>query len=155
QPPNLAPLPEAERAAIARALSKKPEDRFSTCMALVQSLERAGTARPAATPAAATPSIMDGGQSADAGAATQLTFATKCTSCAYSGRVPNKLRGRPVKCRQCGTVFTAEPMPEMRPPPAALNPPRPGPQTPPLTRTPPPLHARPAGGTPARIQDTQ
>ncbi len=37
-PPNLSPLPHADRPAIAKALSKKPENRHATCMALVDAL---------------------------------------------------------------------------------------------------------------------
>jgi len=39
--PDLTPLPACEQAPIARALSKKPEDRFPTCTQLVQALRRA------------------------------------------------------------------------------------------------------------------
>src|SRR6516162_9385720 len=41
--PNLTPLPKEDRAAIGRSLSKKPEERFPTCAALVQALRAAGT----------------------------------------------------------------------------------------------------------------
>ena len=41
--PNLAPLPPADRPAIGRALSKKPEDRFPSCMHLVKALYQAGS----------------------------------------------------------------------------------------------------------------
>ncbi len=37
-PPNLSPLPHADRPAIAKALSKKPENRHATCMAFVDAL---------------------------------------------------------------------------------------------------------------------
>src|SRR4029079_4363285 len=33
--PDLKPLPECDRAAVGRALSKKPDDRFPTCTALL------------------------------------------------------------------------------------------------------------------------
>ncbi len=37
--PNLKPLPEGDRSAVARALSKDPKKRFPTCMAFVQALQ--------------------------------------------------------------------------------------------------------------------
>lgn len=40
--PNLAPLPPSDRAAVGRALSKKPEDRFPTCLQFVRNLRQAG-----------------------------------------------------------------------------------------------------------------
>jgi len=39
--PNLTPLPPADRAAVGRSLSKKPEDRFPSCMHFVKALEAA------------------------------------------------------------------------------------------------------------------
>jgi eukaryotic-like serine/threonine-protein kinase len=54
-PPDVAPLPEADRPVIAKALSKKPDDRFATCADLIQALANAGTApTPSATPSAVT-----------------------------------------------------------------------------------------------------
>src|SRR5581483_4876589 len=52
--PNLTPLPENDRPVIARALSKNPDDRFPSCMEMVQALKRAGTGQ-AAAPVAAIP----------------------------------------------------------------------------------------------------
>jgi serine/threonine protein kinase len=40
--PNLVPLPPSDRAAVGRALSKKPEDRFPTCLQFVKNLRQAG-----------------------------------------------------------------------------------------------------------------
>ncbi len=42
-PPRLGALPESDRAAIARALEKSPDDRFVSCRQLVDSLIEAGT----------------------------------------------------------------------------------------------------------------
>ncbi len=160
QQPNLEALPEADRVAIGRSLSKKPEERFPTCSEMVLALKRSG--RPATTPLAPTPNVMEG---AAASPAAQLTFMTKCASCGFGGRVPNKFQGRPVKCRNCGTVFTATAVPEPKPtppPPSAGNTPRPGPQTPaspPKTPTAvrPPSPAPPTPPTlpPQRLRDTQ
>src|SRR5438270_865131 len=40
--PNLGPLPPSDRGPVARALSKKPEDRFPSCIQFVQALLAAG-----------------------------------------------------------------------------------------------------------------
>jgi serine/threonine protein kinase len=48
KPPDLSMLPEAERAAVARALSKKPEERWPTCRAFVDELGWAAPAVPVA-----------------------------------------------------------------------------------------------------------
>ena len=65
QPPDLTPLPEGDRAAIGRALSKKPDDRFPSCMELVQQLLSAGAGgtvtRSVAPPSAAGASTPPGG----------------------------------------------------------------------------------------------
>src|SRR3954451_25267520 len=44
-PPDLGPLPAADRPAVARALAKDPADRFPTCLEFIQQLREA-TARP-------------------------------------------------------------------------------------------------------------
>src|SRR5439155_21823892 len=44
--PDLNPLPAADRPAIARALSKEPDSRFPSCVALVQQLYAATSALP-------------------------------------------------------------------------------------------------------------
>jgi hypothetical protein len=40
--PNVAPLPPADRGAVSRALSKRPEDRFPTCLQFVRALQQSG-----------------------------------------------------------------------------------------------------------------
>ncbi|MBO0697201.1 MAG: serine/threonine protein kinase, partial [Zavarzinella sp.] len=47
EPPNLSPLPATDRAPVARALSKKPEDRFPTCLQFIRALMQAGCDLPA------------------------------------------------------------------------------------------------------------
>ena len=47
EPPNLGPLPPADRAAVARALSKKPEDRFPSCLQFIRAIQQAGAETPA------------------------------------------------------------------------------------------------------------
>ena len=61
EPPNLGPLPPADRPAVARALAKKPEDRFPTCLQFVRALQHAG----AETPGPA--SAVDAGEPVAAG----------------------------------------------------------------------------------------
>ncbi len=50
--PDLSMLPEAERPAVARALSKRPEDRWPNCGAFAEAVERAGAALEVADTAA-------------------------------------------------------------------------------------------------------
>src|SRR5205085_2759377 len=56
-PPDLTPLPEADRATVARALAKKPDDRFPSCMAFINALR----------PATASAPVIDFGDLADIG----------------------------------------------------------------------------------------
>src|SRR5262245_1391770 len=46
--PDLSPVPEADRPALARALSKEPDQRFPTCRDLIRALRAASEPRPAA-----------------------------------------------------------------------------------------------------------
>jgi serine/threonine protein kinase len=48
--PELASLPPADRAIIARALNKKPDDRWPTCTEMVRALKLSGLPAPAVTP---------------------------------------------------------------------------------------------------------
>jgi hypothetical protein len=48
--PNLDPLPDAEKQVLLRALAKKPEKRFPSCLAFVQALEEAVKAPPPVPP---------------------------------------------------------------------------------------------------------
>jgi eukaryotic-like serine/threonine-protein kinase len=61
--PNLSSLPEADRPAIARALSKNPDDRFPTCLELVRAL-RAATGTAAANRTHTIPKSQPGTSSA-------------------------------------------------------------------------------------------
>src|SRR5205823_12837201 len=54
--PNLAPLPECDRPAVAAALSKKPEDRFPLCQDFVRELIMANYTGPRSQSGAARPS---------------------------------------------------------------------------------------------------
>ena len=62
--PELGSLPEADRAVIARALAKKPDDRWPTCSELVRSLKLSGLNAPPATPSPGTPTTPPPGDSA-------------------------------------------------------------------------------------------
>ncbi|HEY1381071.1 MAG TPA: tubulin-like doman-containing protein [Gemmataceae bacterium] len=57
-PPELSPLPEADRPVVGRALAKKPEDRFPSCLAFISAL------RP---PMSASVAAIDLGELADVG----------------------------------------------------------------------------------------
>jgi serine/threonine protein kinase len=50
EPPNLGPLPPADRPVVARALAKKPEDRFPSCLQFIRSIMSAGAETPAPPP---------------------------------------------------------------------------------------------------------
>jgi serine/threonine protein kinase len=47
EPPNLGPLPPADRSVVGRALAKKAEDRFPSCLQFVRALQAAGAETPA------------------------------------------------------------------------------------------------------------
>jgi len=48
--PDLHPLPPADKPIIGRALSKKPEDRWPTCMDMIRAIKLSGLASPPSTP---------------------------------------------------------------------------------------------------------
>jgi len=133
QPPDLAPLQPGDREAIGKALAKKPDQRYPTCAALVQALRVAGQAaaptRPAPAaaspvkPLAGAPSLLEGGP---ASGVYHLTFASRCPACGCTGRVPQKFKGKPVKCRDCARIFSAEPV-ASAPPQQPAGPARPAP----------------------------
>ncbi len=52
RPPDVSMLPEAERPAVARALAKKPEERWPSCRAFAEALAEAGKQAPPVPPAA-------------------------------------------------------------------------------------------------------
>src|SRR5581483_8860140 len=53
--PDLNSLPAADQPVIARALSKKPDDRWPTCAEMVRELKLGGVPRPPTTPAMTPP----------------------------------------------------------------------------------------------------
>ena len=63
QEPDLAPLPEAEQQVLLKALAKKPEDRYPTCLAFVKALAQAAGLAPAVggTPAPSASEVSAGG----------------------------------------------------------------------------------------------
>jgi hypothetical protein len=58
--PDLSGLPDAEQRVILKALSKEPEDRYPSCLALVRALEQAATALPRFVAAAGAPAHPTG-----------------------------------------------------------------------------------------------
>jgi serine/threonine protein kinase len=56
--PDLSPLPETDRGPIARALAKKPDDRFPTCTDLIQALRLSRGAAPGFGAAAPKPAVV-------------------------------------------------------------------------------------------------
>jgi serine/threonine protein kinase len=164
-PPNLAPLPASDREVIGRALAKKPDERFPSCTDLVLALCRSSLASPppstkapavpAEQPAAAAPSTLQGTPPGGASGFYQLTFPAKCSGCGYMGRVPKTFKGRPVKCRECGAVFTANPvadtpLPSNLPSPTPATTDTPAPQKASLP-TPPPKPAAPSAPKPPPV----
>ncbi len=118
-PPDLTPLPPGDRAAVRRALAKDPQQRFPSCGALIDALRgdrarllRAAGVKPAAPPerrtAVARPHAPNTGLLLEKPATAQrpgMVLAVRCPSCGFTGQVPLKFQGRPVKCRACGQVF--------------------------------------------------
>src|SRR4051812_38593662 len=60
-PPDLTPLPECDRAAVGRALSKKPEERFPSCTAFIAALRAPAATGPADPQAGTLPSVTTRG----------------------------------------------------------------------------------------------
>jgi serine/threonine protein kinase len=124
QPPDLTPLPPGDRPAVRRALAKEPEQRFPSCEAFVNILH-GGPHRPmavaglkpsallsAAAPTAQRLTAVARPHAPATGLSSQGTtpkpasvLAVRCPSCGFTGQVPMKFQGRPVKCRACGQAF--------------------------------------------------
>jgi predicted Zn finger-like uncharacterized protein len=101
---NLCPtLPASVVAAVQRGLARDPEHRFATCLAFARAVL---TASPAA------PSAPEPGE------------ATACPKCGAVFHLPERVRGKKVRCRKCQTVFAAPPGG-----PAAASKPLPGEET--------------------------
>jgi formylglycine-generating enzyme required for sulfatase activity len=96
-PPDLIMLPEAERPAVARALSKKPEERWPSCKALVEALTAAGRA----APLSAAPLISMACPPRTPVDAPRLA----CPSCGAELKLPADSRGERVYCSACRQDF--------------------------------------------------
>jgi serine/threonine protein kinase len=124
QPPDVSPLPPGDRAAIARALAKMPNDRFPTCLELVRALRVGNPAAAAAFPAMAPPKgpavkqpVQEIGlpeeiglspleeERPEAAPTFSVVVDTRCPSCGHKGTVPEKFLGKTVKCRKCAKLF--------------------------------------------------
>jgi serine/threonine protein kinase len=114
-PPNVAPLPAADQPIIARALSKKPKERFPNCLEMVKALRQTSASTTTKTDGPATvPNKL---------AETTELIEVSCTHCQRRGRVPRSVQGKAVKCPGCGKSFTVpEPPPLDIPDEVGLSP---------------------------------
>ncbi len=103
-PPNTAPLPRGDQEAIARALAKRPRDRWPSCMEMVAALKKATAGEPAIKTARLTAHGVKLTESL-----TPTTSNTRvdivCPDCQRKGQVPAAFQGRQVKCPGCGKPF--------------------------------------------------
>jgi serine/threonine protein kinase len=103
--PNLVPLPQTDRPVLARALAKKPEQRFPSSRDLVEAL-RAATASTVTNHANGPFS-----NSTEAPTSSDTVVETACPGCGFKGRAPIGCAGRTLACRNCGRKFMV-PAPE-------------------------------------------
>jgi serine/threonine protein kinase len=135
KPPDLTSLPPGDRPVVGRALAKEPDERFPSCGTFVSELRRANPPllrrgerrKAAAEPARRT--VLARPQAPKTMLATDLLarspqpsemLAVRCPNCGFTGEVPLKFQGRPVKCRSCRKVFPAAAFTDVaKPTPAA------------------------------------
>jgi len=108
--PNVAPLPRADQDIIARALAKKPRERWPTCTDLVKALRSSDSSAPTRSdvltapviklPEALTPHSALTAQSGSA------VVAVACPNCHARGKAPLAFQGKAVTCKQCKKPFT-------------------------------------------------
>jgi predicted Zn finger-like uncharacterized protein len=96
-PPDLAMLPEAERPAVARALAKKPDERWPSCKAFVEALAAAGGAAPL-TPPPPSPVVEPPRTPTEA-------LRVACPSCGAKLKVRAESWGKRVRCSACQQSF--------------------------------------------------
>jgi serine/threonine protein kinase len=101
-PPNLSKLSPADEKVIARALAKKPKDRWGSCQEMVQMLSQA-----AADPASRSNLATPGPRLADSltPVSGQDSVPIECPHCKAKGRAPVAFQGRSVTCKGCGKSF--------------------------------------------------
>lgn len=117
KPPDVAPLPAADRDVIRRALAKNPAERFRSCQELVRVLCKASPppqsspTTPLPSPPASKPGDTPttiGARVAAAGYAMERgTCQVCCPGCGFTGQLPNRFKGLRIKCRRCPHVFMA------------------------------------------------
>jgi serine/threonine protein kinase len=132
-PPDVSPLPPADRPVILRALAKEPGQRFACCADLIAALRKATAeyttlgASPQ-TVLAQTPSNVAANRpgpelgesrTAAAGYVERGLCQVRCPGCGYTGRLPNRFKGQRIKCRVCRGAFVAEAAHLVRETPAA------------------------------------
>ncbi|MBX9679715.1 MAG: protein kinase [Gemmataceae bacterium] len=107
--PNLSLLPPEERPVIARALSKNPDERFPTCVDMVQALRNAGKSGPPAAPPHVAPAVqVDTPTSKDYGDPRPKTAAGDSIALTWNARGGEKPIG-------AGLGLPARPLGEARP----------------------------------------
>jgi serine/threonine protein kinase len=102
-PPNTAPLPKGDQDIIARALAKKPKERWPNCQEMVQALRNLGSEAPPRASSLATPGPhLSDTQTPPSATQVEVT----CPSCQRKGKVPVAFQGKQVKCPGCSKPFT-------------------------------------------------
>jgi serine/threonine protein kinase len=105
-PPNVAPLPEADRNIIIRALAKKPKDRWPSCTDMVKALKQNSGDAP-------TKPVLAGGSlgklrdtlTPQSG---KQVLEIECPHCRRKGKVPIVFQGKEVKCPGCTKPFVIQ-----------------------------------------------
>ena len=101
--PNLAPLPRADQDVIARALAKKPKERWPTCTDLVKALRAADSSAPTKSDVLTAPNIKL--PEALTPHSASAVVAVECPHCRAKGKAQVAHQGRAVVCKQCKKPF--------------------------------------------------
>lgn len=135
QPPDLSMLPPAERPAVARALAKKPEERWPNCKTFMDEVIQAGQSKVIRAPEVIVPPVLP------SASAPAETMRVKCpqANCGKVLRVKPEKWNKRLRCPNCQATFLAQeaiivstgemaafklsPPPMLQPTPPALPPP--------------------------------